>query len=176
MKIGLFFGSFNPIHIGHTVIANYVAEFTDLEQIWLVVSPHNPFKIKSSLADGRERLSCVKKAIRNHNKIKVCDVEFSLPQPSYTIHTLELLTKKYPRYQFVLIIGSDNLKALHTWKVYKKILSGYKIFVYPRFGFAAGKLKGHRNVKILNAPRLDISSTFIREQLRKGKDMQFFVA
>jgi nicotinate-nucleotide adenylyltransferase len=180
MKIGLLFGSFNPIHVGHLVIANYLAEFTDLQQVWLVVSPHNPLKAKNSLSAARKRLATVKKVVRKNPKIKVSDVEFSLPQPSYTINTLEVLNKKYPQHKFVLIIGSDNLNTFHKWKEYKKILNGYKIYVYPRsshFGGISigGELKNHRNVKIVSAPRIDISSTFIREQIKKGKDVRYLI-
>src|ERR1035437_2089903 len=158
MKIGLLFGSFNPIHIGHLAIANYMAEFTDLEQVWLIVSPHNPLKEKKSLADARKRLAQVKKAIKGHTpaplkrgktaKIKVSDVEFSLSQPSYTINTLEVLNKKYPQHKFVLIIGSDNLNRFHQWKDYKKILSKHKIYVYPRLGVA--NLQGFKNLAGFN--------------------------
>ena len=190
MKVGLLFGSFNPIHIGHLAIANYMAEFTDLDQVWLVVSPHNPLKEKNTLEDARKRLAQVKKAIKRHTpaplkrgktaKIKVSDVEFSLPQPSYTISTLEVLNRKYPKRKFVLIIGSDNLNTLHKWKDFKKILSDYKIYVYPRLiPLNKGGYRGvltHRNVKLVNAPRIDISSTFIREQMKKGKDMRYFLA
>ena len=189
MKIGLLFGSFNPIHIGHLAIANYMAEFTDLDQVWLVVSPHNPLKEKNILEDARKRLAQVKKAIKRHTpaplkrgkiaKIKVNDVEFKLPQPSYTIHTLEVLNKKYPKNKFVIIIGSDNLNRFNKWKDYKKILSDYKIYVYPRLSplkkGVGGILKNHRNIKMINAPRIDISSTFIREQMKKGKDMRYFM-
>lgn len=179
MKIGLLFGSFNPIHIGHLVIANYMAEFTDLDQVWLVVSPHNPLKSKKNLSDARKRLAVVRKAIGEKPKIKVSDVEFTLPQPSYTINTFEALDRKYPKNIFVLIIGSDNLQLFHKWKDYKKILEGYKIYVYPRI-LALKKrpswaVKNHSNIRIVDAPRIDISSTFIREQLRKGKDVRYFL-
>ena len=160
-----------------------MSEFTDLDQVWLVVSPHNPLKAKNSLADARKRLAAVKKAIGKNPKIKVRDVEFSLPQPSYTINTLEVLSKKYPQHKFVLIIGSDNLNTFHKWKDYKKILSKYKIYVYPRVisplqmgAGGIGILKNHHNTKLINAPRIDISSTFIREQMKKGKDVRYFLA
>ncbi len=175
MKIGLLFGSFNPIHIGHLVIANYMAEFTDLDQVWLVVSPHNPLKNKKSLSAARKRLAAVKNAVGRNPKIKVNDVEFSLPQPSYTINTLEVLCKQYPKNKFVLIIGSDNLSTFSKWKHYKKILSKYKIYVYPRFGSGKSRLKNHPSVKMVNAPRIDISSTFIRSQIKKGKDVRYLI-
>ena len=180
MKIGLLFGSFNPIHIGHIAIADYMAEQTDLDQVWLVVSPHNPLKEKKSLTDAKKRFASVKKAIGRNSKIKISDIEFELPQPSYTINTLEVFRKKYPKNKFTLIIGSDNLNLFHKWKNYKKILSDYKIYVYPRISplkkVAGGIVKNHRNVKIVNAPLIDISSTFIREQMKKGKDVRCFVA
>jgi len=179
MKIGLLFGSFNPIHIGHMAIANYMAEFTDLDQVWLVVSPHNPLKSKNALSDARKRLATVKKAAGKNPKIKVSDIEFYLTQPSYTINTLEVLSKKYPKYKFVLVIGSDNLNTLNKWKDYNKILSDHKIYVYPRLSpsLKGGQrgIKNHPNVKLINAPRIDISSTFIREQMKKGKDMRYFM-
>lgn len=175
MKVGLFLGSFNPIHIGHIAIANYMAEFTDLEQVWLVVSPHNPLKEKKSFTDAKKRFASVKKAITGNSKIKISNVEFSLPQPSYTINTLYFLKDKYPNNKFALIIGSDNLTRFHKWKEYKKILNNFKIYVYPRSGSDVRKLKNHRNVKIVDAPLLDVSSTFIREQMKKGKDVKKFL-
>ena len=175
MKIGLLFGSFNPIHIGHVAIAKYMADKTDLEQVWMIVSPQNPLKEKKSLANGKKRLAQAKKAIGRNPKIKVSDVELKLPQPSYTINTLEVLKKQYPEHKFVLIIGSDNLNLFLKWKDYKKILSGYKIYVYPRSASDGGKLKSHKNVKFFDAPQLDVSSTFIREAIKKGKDISHLV-
>ena len=174
-KIGLLFGSFNPIHIGHLVIANYMSEFTDLDQVWLVVSPHNPLKKKDSLLDSGKRVAMVKKAAGKNLKVKVSDVESKLSQPSYTINTLEVFKKKFPRHEFVLIIGSDILNSFHKWKGYKKILNEYKIYVYPRLGSVRSRLKNHRNVKMIDAPRMDISSTFIREQMKKGKNVRYFM-
>ena len=175
MKIGLFFGSFNPLHIGHIAVANYMAKFTDLEEVWLVVSPQNPLKEKESAADAKKRLATVKKAIEGDPVLKVSDAEFSLPQPSYTIHTLEHLQKKFPEDKFALIIGSDNLNVFDQWKDHEKILNGFKIYIYPRAGSDGGTLKTHRNVKIVDAPKMDISSTFIREQIKKGKDVSSFI-
>ena len=179
MKIGLLLGSFNPIHIGHLVIANYMAEFTDLDQVWLVVSPHNPLKDKKGLADAKKRFGSVKKAIGKNSKIKTSDIEFSLSQPSYTINTLNCLSKKHPKNKFVIIIGSDNLNLFHKWKDYKKILTGYEIYVYPRLSvlkmLAWKAIKNYSNIKMVDAPRIDISSTFIREQMKKGKDMRYFL-
>src|SRR5690349_5717273 len=180
MKIGLLFGSFNPIHIAHLAIANYMAEFTDLGQVWLVVSPQNPLKDKKKLSDAKKRFLQVRKAIGKSSKIKACDIELTLPLPSYTINTLNKLSEKYPKDKFVLIIGSDNLNLLPKWKDYKKILGTYEIYVYPRASVlkvpARRIIRNYSNVKIVNAPRIDISSTFIREQMRKGKDMSYFMA
>ena len=176
MKIGLFFGSFNPIHIGHLAIANFMSEFTDLNQVWMVVSPQNPFKSESSLMDARKRFALVKKAIGRNPKIKAVDLEFTLPQPSYTITTLKVLSKKFSQDKFVIIIGSDNLSTFYKWKDYKTILSEYELYVYPRSGFTRSKLKNHANVRIVKAPRMDVSSTFIREAIKKGKDVRYFVA
>lgn len=179
MKIGLFFGSFNPVHIGHLVIANYMSEFTDLQQVWLVVSPHNPLKEKKELSDSRKRLAAVKKAVGKNSKIKVSNIEFALQQPSYTINTLEVVKKKFPQHKFVLIIGSDTLSTFHKWKEYQKILREYKLYVYPRVSshkkLGIGRIRNHPNIKMVDAPRIDISSTFIREQLKKGRDVRFFI-
>lgn len=176
MKVGLLFGSFNPIHMGHIAIANYMAESTDLAQIWLVVSPQNPLKEKKSLADAKKRFAQVKKAIGKHSKIKVCDVEFKLPQPSYTIHTLEVLKKKYPKNKFTLIIGSDNLRLFHKWKNYEKILKDYRMYVYPRTGYDGGEWKNHPKIKFADATKIDVSSTLIRRQMKQGKDVKGLLA
>lgn len=179
MKIGLLFGSFNPIHIGHVAIAKYFSKQSDLEQVWLVVSPQNPLKERKSLADGKKRLAQVKEAIGKNSKIQVCDIEFKLPLPSYTIRTLQALKKIKPKHEFVLIIGSDNLSLFHKWKDYKKILSNYRVYVYPRnFLLSKRELRGlfnHRNIKIFEASLLNVSSTFIREQMKKRKDVRKLV-
>ncbi len=175
MKIGLFFGSFNPIHIGHLVIANYMANYTDLEKVWLVVSPHNPLKQKSSLLADNHRLALVRRAIEDNNKLKVSDIEFKLPQPSYTITTLLHLSEKHPTHQFALIMGSDNLNTLHKWKNYEAILKGYEIYVYPRPGFEPGSLSTLANVKITEAPVMEISSTFIRQAISDKKDVRYLL-
>lgn len=174
-KIGLFFGSFNPIHIGHMAIANYMAEFTDLTEIWFVVSPHNPLKNKSSLLANNHRINLVREAIADYPKFKASDIEFSLPQPSYTIHTLVYLREKYPDKQFVLIIGSDNLGTFHKWKNYEEILNHYELYVYPRPGFDGGELKNHPKVKFVPAPQMDISATFIRNAIKEKKDIRFML-
>ncbi len=175
MKVGLFFGSFNPIHVGHMVLANYMLEFTDLEQIWFVVSPHNPLKQKSSLLDQNHRLQLVNIAIENQTKFKASNIEFKLPQPSYTINTLTYLTEKYPNTKFALIMGSDNLENFHKWKNYEEILNRFELYVYPRPENDGGALKNHANVKLINAPLMEISSTLIRQAIREKKDVQFFV-
>jgi nicotinate-nucleotide adenylyltransferase len=175
MKVGLFFGSFNPIHVGHMVLANYMLEFTDLEQIWFVVSPHNPLKQKSSLLDQNHRLQLVNIAIENQTKFKTSNIEFNLPQPSYTINTLTYLTEKYPNTKFALIMGSDNLENFHKWKNYEEILKRFELYVYPRPENDGGALKNHANVKLINAPLMEISSTLIRQAIREKKDVQFFV-
>lgn len=175
MKIGLLFGSFNPIHNGHMAIANYMARYTGLDRVWLVVSPHNPFKMKSTLADAKKRLARVKKVIGRNVKIKVSDIEFTLAQPSYTIHTLDVLKKKYPECNFSLIIGADNLRAFHKWKDYKKILAGHKVYVYPRPGYVIVTTRNHRNLKLVNAPRFDISSTSIRDRIKGRKSVKHLI-
>ena len=175
MKTGLFFGSFNPVHNGHMVIAQYMAEFTDLQQVWMVVTPHNPLKPIGSLLNDYQRLQLVEIAIGFYRKIKVSKIEFSLPKPSYTINTLEHLREKFPKHTFALIMGSDNLETLHKWKNYEQILSGYEIYVYPRPGCDGGELKTHPNVKITEAPHIEISSTFIRNAIKNKKDVRFMM-
>ncbi|MBC8054861.1 MAG: nicotinate-nucleotide adenylyltransferase [Sphingobacteriaceae bacterium] len=175
MNIGLFFGSFNPIHIGHLIIANYIAHYTTLDQVWFVVSPHNPLKSKSDLINMYDRLEMAKLATDNSENIKVSDVELKLPQPSYTIDTLSHLSERYPEHQFNLIMGSDNLASLKKWKNYEVILRDYKIMVYPRPGFESPELASHPSVTITDTPQMEISSTFIRKSILKGKNVQFFV-
>lgn len=175
MKIGLFFGSFNPVHNGHMVIAQYMAEFTNLDQVWMVVSPHNPLKPAGSLLNDYQRLHMVELAIGSYRKIKLSKIEFGLPKPSYTIHTLEHLREKFPQHTFALIMGSDNLETLHKWKNYERIISGYEIYVYPRPGNDGGELKSHPNVKLTEAPHMDISSTFIRNAIRTKKDVRYMM-
>ena len=176
MKIGLFFGSFNPIHVGHMVIANYMLEYTDLERIWFVVSPQNPLKIKSSLLDERQRLHMVNLAIGDSNKYKASNIEFKLPQPSYTINTLTHLHEKYPQHEFVLIMGSDNLQSFHKWKNHEEILKQYELYVYPRANDKADDFEKHRKVKLVNAPLMEISSTAIRSAVKEKRDLRYFVA
>ncbi|MGF1925849.1 MAG: nicotinate (nicotinamide) nucleotide adenylyltransferase [Bacteroidia bacterium] len=175
MKTGLFFGSYNPIHIGHLIIANYMASFTDLKEVWLVVSPHNPLKLKSGLANMYDRLEMARLATENAPQIKVSDIEFKLPQPSYTIDTLTYLHEKYPEKEFALIMGSDNLASLKKWKNYELLLANYQIFVYPRPGFESSPLENHASITLTTTPEMEISSTFIRKAIKNNQNVQFFV-
>ncbi len=174
MKIGLYFGTFNPIHIGHFIIANHMAEYSDLDQIWMVVTPHNPLKKKNTLLDDSHRLQMVHLATEDFPKIKPSDIEFKLAQPNYTINTLTHLQEKYPRYEFSLIMGEDNLKSLHKWKNYEVILEHHEIYVYPRISSEEENLefKNHPKIHIIRAPIVEISSTFIRENIKIGKNVK----
>ena len=175
MKTGLFFGSFNPIHIGHLAIANYFVEFTDIQQLWFVVSPHNPLKEKKTLLDDYSRLELVNLAIENDTRFRAIDVEFRMPQPSYTIDTLTYLKEKYPDKEFILIMGSDGLDTFHKWKNYEQIIRYYPRYIYPRLSDLDIDFSKHDNSKIVNAPRIEISSTFIRESITAGHDIRHFL-
>jgi nicotinate-nucleotide adenylyltransferase len=175
MTTGLFFGSFNPIHIGHMALANYFLSEDLLKEVWFVVSPHNPHKEKSGLLDERHRLQMVNIAIGDFNKMKASNIEFSMPQPSYTINTLASLSEKYPKKSFSLIMGSDNLETFHKWKNFEEILKRYKILVYPRPGYTGGEVIHHPSVQITNAPLIEISSTQIRTWIKNKKDVRFFL-
>ncbi len=175
MKIGLFFGSFNPIHVGHLIIANYMATQTDLDKVWLVVSPQNPLKPKKTLARDYDRLHLAKLGIGDNPRIEVSNVEFSLPKPSYTIDTLAFLKEKYPDREFALIMGGDNIATLHQWKHYEQILAGYDIYVYNRPNYDPGALAQHPRVRLFEAPLLDLSATYIRDCLRSGKSVRYMV-
>lgn len=175
-KVGLFFGSFNPIHIGHLIIANYMANFTDLDEVWFVVSPQNPFKDKKSLGNMYDRLEMVNLAIDGSENLRSSDIEFGLSQPSYTIDTLTYLTEKYPTKEFCLIMGEDNLVGFQKWKNADIILRDYKMFVYPRPGYDAGELKGHSSVTMTNTPVMELSSTFLRQAIKENKDIRFYTA
>ena len=175
MKIGLFFGSFNPIHNGHLVIAGYMAEFTDLDQVWMVVSPQNPLKTKNSLLKDIHRLALVNEAIGDYRKLKASNIEFKLPQPSYTINTLLHLTEKHPDNEFVLIMGMDNLQTLDKWKNYEEILNNYEIYVYPRHDFNGEKFINHPKIKMVDAPVMEISASFIRKAIKDKKDVRYMM-
>jgi nicotinate-nucleotide adenylyltransferase len=172
MKIGLYFGTFNPIHIGHLIIANHFAEFTDLDEVWLVVTPHNPFKKKNSLLNDYHRLEMVHLATEDYPKLKPSDIEFKLQQPNYTIDTLAYLEEKYPMHQFALIMGEDNLNTFHKWKNYEVILERYGIYVYPRVSEnkKENQLQNHPQINFVDAPVIEISSTFIRESIKNKKN------
>lgn len=175
MKIGLYFGSFNPIHIGHLAIANYMLEYSDLDEIWLVVSPQNPLKKKKSLLNEFDRFDMVELALKDDLRIKPTDIEFNLPKPSYTIDTLAYLTEKNPNKDFSLIVGADSLQTFHKWKNYEEILKHYNIYVYPRPNSNIDELKGHKSVNIINAPLMEISSSFIRKAIKENKDIRYFL-
>jgi nicotinate-nucleotide adenylyltransferase len=189
MKVGLYFGTFNPIHVGHLVIANYMAEFTELDQVWLVVTPHNPLKDKSTLLNDRSRYRLVQESIDDNPKLKVTDVEFNLPKPSYTITTLTYLIEKHPEFEFSLIMGEDNLRTFHKWFNHEIILKKHKLFVYPRVLTLQeeqevhsisrdflNNYRTHENVVICeDAPVMKVSSSFIREAIKKGKDVRYLL-
>ena len=175
-NIGLLFGTFNPPHIGHTLIANYFYITNNFDEIWFMVSPQNPFKKDITLLNEKLRLEMVRLAIENANYLKASDIEFGLPKPSYTINTLEKLKNDYPQYTFNIIMGSDNAISIEKWKDFQNIIDNYRIYVYPRTGYSTKNILTHKNIKIDNtAPIIDISSTWIREQIKNGKDVQFFL-
>lgn len=174
MKIGLYFGTFNPIHIGHLIIANDMAENSDLDQIWMVVTPHNPHKKKSTLLDDYHRLQMVHLATEEYDRIRPSDIEFKLPQPNYTVNTLAHLLEKFPAYEFALIMGEDNLNSLHKWKNYEVLLQNHSIYVYPRINseIAKPELLKHAAIKIIEAPIIEISSTSVRKGIKEGKNIK----
>jgi nicotinate-nucleotide adenylyltransferase len=175
MKIGLFFGSFNPIHLGHLIIANTMATGTDLDQVWFVVSPQNPFKKNKSLLHEFDRLDMVERSIADNALLKATDFEFHLPKPSYTIDTLIRLLEKYPQYEFKLIMGEDNLAQFPNWKNHEKILEYVGLYVYPRPNAPSHGFSDHPQVTFVKAPLLDISATFIRDSLRNGRSIHYLV-
>ncbi len=176
MKIGLFFGTFNPVHIGHMVIANYMVEYTDLEQIWMVVTPQNPFKQKESMLKDYDRLHLVRLAIGDDNRIKGSDAEFGLPQPNYTSTTLAYLKEKYPENDFALIMGADNLNHFHKWKNHEIILENHDLYVYPRLDAnEGGEFRKHYKVNYVDAPVMKVSSSFIRKALTEGKNVNYYM-
>ncbi len=175
IKTGIYSGSFNPIHIGHLALANWLCEFTEIEELWFLVTPHNPLKEKGDLMDDQLRFEWVKKAVANYPKFKASDFEFSLPQPTYSIYTLQALEKAYPNREFYFIMGADNWKYISRWFEYERIISNYPILVYPRRGFDIEIPKQYTQVKKVEAPLIEISSTFIREAWKAGKDIRFFL-
>jgi nicotinate-nucleotide adenylyltransferase len=175
VEIGLYFGSFNPVHTGHLIIANHVLNYTGMDEVWLVISLQSPFKQRSNLIDNYDRLNLVELAIGDNDRIKPCSIEFELPVPSYTIDTLTYLKEKYPFHNFTLIMGSDNLVNFNHWKNFDVILKYYKILVYMRPGFENVPFINHPSVSTLNAPLLEISSSFIRKLIAEGKSIQYLV-
>lgn len=171
-KIGLYFGTFNPIHIGHLIIANHMVNYTDLDEVWLVVSPLNPFKKKNTLLDNYARLELVYRAIKDYDRLRVSDIEFGLPRPSYTINTLVYITEKYPNKDFSLIMGGDNLNSFHKWKNYELILQNHELYVYPRFLSAKSSLDNHEKINLVDAPIMQISSSFIRNAIKDQIDVR----
>lgn len=175
MKIGLFFGSFNPVHIGHMIIANFMATQTDLDKVWMVVSPQNPLKEKKSLMKDYLRLDLVNMAIGENPRLWACDIEFHLPKPSYTIDTLIYLEEKYPGHEFCLIMGSDNLQTIEKWKNYQILLANYSLYIYQRPGWDGNLPKGAKEILTFNAPLMNISSTYIRGCIDRGFSIEYLV-
>lgn len=174
MKIGLYFGSFNPIHVGHLIVANHILNESGLDRIWFIVSPLNPFKNSESLLNEYDRLHLVQKAIEDDARMKASDIEFSLPKPSYTVHTLAYLKEKYPEHIFSIVMGSDGFQNLDKWKNPEIIIANYPIIIYKRPGFEVDN-KLNANITILNAPLLEISSTHIRALIQSGKSIKYLV-
>ena len=175
MKTGLFFGSFNPIHVGHMAIAQYMLEHTKIDKIWFVVSPQNPFKIKSTLLDQQHRLVLVRIATEDDPKMTASNIEFSLPIPSYTVDTLAHLRESYPEEDFALIMGQDNLTHFHKWKNYEAILEWHDVYVYPRPKAKSCELENHPKIQITQAPMMDISAEFIRKCIQENKAVSYFL-
>lgn len=175
MKVGLFFGSFNPVHIGHLAIANYMVEYSTIDQLWFVVTPQNPLKNKKNLLDDYQRLEIVNRAIRDDFRFRASDIEFRLPKPNYTIDTLIYLKEKYPKNSFYLIIGSDNYVTLKKWKNWEILIRDFSFLVYPRKGYDHTQVDFTGNFELINAPDIEVSSTFIRKAISAGKDVRHFV-
>ena len=174
-KVGIYSGSFNPIHHGHVMLANYLVEFSDLDELWFVVSPQNPLKKKDELLDDAERLKMVQLAVGDDPRFRVSDIEMHLPTPSYTINTLTALSEQHSDCQFVFICGMDSLQNLHHWREYQRILAHYELLVFPREGYDGGELVSHPSVTVLKTPILEISSTFIRQCIKEGRDVRHFM-
>lgn len=173
-KIGLYFGTFNPIHIGHLIIANYFVEYSNVDEVWFVVTPKSPDKVKKTLLEDHHRYEMVYRATENYFKLKPSRIEFGLPQPNYTVNTLVHLEEKHPDREFVLLMGEDNLIGLHKWKNYEVILENYEIFVYPRITYSdkEPQVKDFSNIHKVDAPIMEISSSFIRKAIKEGKDIR----
>ena len=173
-KIGLYFGSFNPIHIGHMAIANYMLEFTDLDKVWFVISPHNPLKEKKSLLADYHRLEMVHLALEDEYDMRASDIEFKMPQPSYTIDSLTYISEKYPNDEFVVLMGGDSLASLPKWKNYQTLIEQYQVYVYGRPGT---EIQGDlpKNIKMFQAPQMAISASFIRHAIKDGKNIRYFL-
>ena len=174
-RVGLYFGSFNPIHVGHLVIANAMLENAGVDEVWFVVSPHNPLKERSILLADHHRLHMVRVAIDDNYRFRACDEEFHLPKPSYTSLTLAHLSEKYPNKEFCLIMGSDNICTFDRWRNYQYILDNYKIFVYPRPNYQGSQWENHRNVTMVSAPLMDISSSYIRNSIKEGRSPKYLL-
>ncbi|MFY0631933.1 MAG: nicotinate-nucleotide adenylyltransferase [Flavobacteriaceae bacterium] len=174
MKVGLYFGTFNPIHVGHIIIANHLVEYSDLDEVWMVVTPHSPHKKKSSLLENHHRYELVYTALEDYAKLKPSDIEFKLSQPNYTVHTLAHITEKYPKHEFSLIMGEDNLKSFHKWKNYETILENHEVYVYPRVieGQIKTNFDNHPKVHRVNAPLIQISATLIRDGIKENKNVE----
>jgi nicotinate-nucleotide adenylyltransferase len=170
----IFPGSFNPIHIGHLALANWICEYGGVDELWFMVTPHNPLKEKDGLIDDERRLEWVKRAIGDYPKFRASDFEFSLPQPSYTVNTLKALKEAYPDREFALVMGADNWSVIKRWACWEEVLT-YNIFVYPRRGFEIDIPKEYETVRRIDAPLIEISSTFVRESIEAGKDVRFFL-
>lgn len=175
MKVGLFFGSYNPIHIGHLAIANYMVEYGPIDQLWFVVTPHNPLKNKNNLLDDYQRLELVNRAIDGDYRFQASDIEFRLPKPSYTITTLTYLQDKFPSYEFSLIMGADNYVTMKKWKNWEVLIRDYHFLVYPRPGYDHTKIDLGKNFEIIPAPNIEISSTFVRKAIAEGRDVRHFL-
>jgi len=174
-KTGLFFGSFNPIHLGHLMIASYMVEFTDISDVWFIISPHNPLKEKSTLLPDVNRLYMVNVAVEDEPMFKASNIEFHMPRPSYTIDTLTYMKEKYPSHEFILLAGSDILPTLHKWKNHEQLLYHYRFYVYPRPFSGPSPYDDHPSVTFVKAPMIEISSSFIRKAIKAGKGMQYFL-
>lgn len=174
MKVGLYFGSFNPIHVGHLIIANHILNATDIQKLWFVVSPQNPFKISHSLLNEYDRLHLIQKAIDDDPRMKASDIEFNLPKPSYTSHTLSYLAEKYPEHEFTIIMGSDSFQNLGKWKNAAALIKNYRFYIYKRPGFDIEEDYGAK-ITIMDAPLLEISATYIRQLIQEGKSVKYLL-